>query len=107
MKSLRNYTLVVFFLMMLPSPKSSFFPYKTLFRSVGIFFSFLDISFLDILAPEPSTETPRQLRSCYRTNLDRKSVVQGKIVDLGGRRIIKKKRRKKRLILCHCSVISW
>ena len=45
------------------------------------------------------------IANCLRANaalaptdntIDRKSVVQGKSVDLGGRRIIKKKKRKKR-----------
>ena len=31
----------------------------------------------------------------FQTQSDRKSVVQGKSVDLGGRRIIKKKKKKK------------
>src|SRR5260221_5816168 len=76
MKSFRNDPLgVFFFLMIRRPPRSSLFPYTLLFRS-GIFFSFLDISFLDILAPEPSTETPRQLRSCYRTNLTKHSLLQ-------------------------------
>ena len=37
---------------------------------------------------------------------DRKSVVQGKSVDLGGRRIIKKKNKKKKKKLTHQKKIS-
>ena len=44
-----------------------------------------DIDFLKVIC--------KQLEDNY---LDRKSVVQGKSVDLGGRRIIKKKKRKKK-----------
>ena len=36
-------------------------------------------------------------RTTGQTTQDRKSVVQGKSVDLGGRRIIKKKKEKKQL----------
>ena len=36
-----------------------------------------------------------KIANLMQTDLDRKSVVQGKSVDLGGRRIIKKKKRKK------------
>src|SRR5215813_15432052 len=44
------------------------------------------------LEPRARDGADRRLRTCR----DRKSVVKGKSVDLGGRRIIKKKKKKKK-----------
>ena len=56
------------------------------------------ILLLDVLN-KPNEFKSRQSLSPYLVigpSTDRKSVVQGKSVDLGGRRIIKKKKEKKR-----------
>src|SRR2546427_12153497 len=76
-----------FFLMIRRPPRSTLFPYTTLFRS----------------QVQPGQQATVKLDSGVRMvgppgaspdlelQLDRKSVVEGKRVDLGGRRIIKKK----------------
>ena len=43
-------------------------------------------------AARAAASSPRPARARSRNDRDRKSVVQGKSVDLGGRRIIKKKK---------------
>src|SRR5260370_37942542 len=86
-------------------PRSTLFPYTTLFRSLTVH---------DVDSGENHFQTPGSLAGTYGTYTfnpttgvwgytldqsladpltagDRKSVVQGKSVDLGGRRIIKKK----------------
>src|SRR3989475_10860008 len=68
-------------------PRSTLFPYTTLFRSEGAVERAVraeDRVALSHFVPQLALE-----RQAER---DRKSVVQGKSVDLGGRRIIKKKR---------------
>src|SRR2546430_17592863 len=89
-------------------PRSTLFPYTTLFRSGGT--SAGGTSRFPPCAPLPPDAAGCSLRSSVsgsscssRCSLerkpsfrvrDRKSVVEGKRVDLGGRRIIKKKKMK-------------
>src|SRR3712207_9346281 len=80
-------------------PRSTLFPYTTLFRSCIEFFADRErIAFGSALrrCSEVHTLAPRSLKAVQEfvallEELDRKSVVQGKSVDLGGRRIIKQK----------------
>ena len=46
--------------------------------------------------PQSEFEKLAKNRGTWRTLVDRKSVVQGKSVDLGGRRIIKKKKKEEK-----------
>src|SRR5215210_9441723 len=50
---------------------------------------------LDAAEPHPAADRDRPRAGAQR-HRDRKSVVEGKSVDLGGRRIIKKKKEKKK-----------
>src|SRR5256885_16325568 len=81
-------------------PRSTLFPYTTLFRSPGYggrgVLRRLDQVHYDQELCEPRSGGLGGVlyhhREHARRHQDRKSVVEGKSVDLGGRRIIKKKR---------------
>src|SRR2546430_17266362 len=86
-----------FFLMIRRPPRSTLFPYTTLFRSrvAGAAARGRGCP-ADRCRPGPSRppETWSRPRRGGGGDRDRKSVVEGKRVDLGGRRIIKKKKKR-------------
>src|SRR2546422_11308971 len=69
-------------------PRSTLFPYTTLFRSVSAWSTSGTRCAFPVF--DTSAGTVQTFASRSR---DRKSVVEGKSVDLGGRRIIKKKKK--------------
>src|SRR2546430_14978173 len=89
-------------------PRSTLFPYTTLFRSQASL-DMLESDIKELVAAGASADRERartvfaQLREALSSGLlraaepdrtkDRKSGVEGKRVDLGGRRIIKKKKK--------------
>src|SRR2546426_1167970 len=97
--------------MILRPPKSTLFPYTTLFRSAGLNCT-INVTFTPIATgtrtgaitiTDDASDSPQTVSltgtgaaaggalSFVKAAADRKSVVQGKSGDLGGRRIIKKK----------------
>src|SRR5260221_13273438 len=81
--------------MIRPPPRSTLFPYTTLFRSVPLNMTVLVPWVAPKLMPVIVTAVPTGPEAGDKLvrlgETDRKSVVQGKGGELGGRRIIKKK----------------
>src|SRR2546430_14483033 len=91
-------------------PRSTLFPYTTLFRSSALHVlwhaAILKLRKVPLFPPrvfrlkggnQGMTDAfAARLGDRVRLERDRKSVVEGKSVDLGGRRIIKKKKKTKK-----------